>query len=73
MKLYECPRNTWVRVVQADRVPPGAPAAETGMIVKFRNIDGMYSYCATKDGDIVYLAAWTEVEVVSDEQTPITT
>lgn len=50
MKLYDVPRNT--RVVLYD-----------GTVINFHHIDGMYSYCTTDSGDVVHLAAWTDVEV----------
>ena len=52
MKLYDVPRNTRVLV--------------DGEVVNFHHIDGMYSYCTTDSGDVVHLAAWTDVEVVDE-------
>ena len=65
MKLYEVPRNTYVKVLEAEAPPPGALAIDVEQIVYFSHIDGMYSFCETKDGDIVHLKAWTEVEIVN--------
>jgi hypothetical protein len=28
----------------------------------------MYSYCKTDDGEVVHLAAWTEVEIVETKK-----
>lgn len=64
MKLYEVPRNTMVRVVREDITPPAAPLLPNGTVVKFHNVDGMYSYCTDQAGDPVHLAAWAEVEIV---------
>lgn len=64
MKLYEVPKNTKVKVLSEVKVPPGAPIIKPGDIIKFGHIDGMYSYCHTEDGDLVHMAAWTEVERV---------
>ena len=50
MRLYEVPRDT--RVVLAN-----------GLEVNFQRIDGMYSYCTDDDGDVIHLAAWTEVTI----------
>ena len=50
MKLYECPRNTIVRVVGTEEC------------YYFQHIDGAYSYCKDMQGNIVHLAAWTDVE-----------
>jgi len=55
MKLYELSkRNIWVR------------EKETGYEFLFYHIDGMYSFCKDRDGNIVHPAAWTEVELVDE-------
>jgi len=56
MKLYECPRNVIVHVIDSE--PP--------LEVKFHRVDGMYSYCTLENGDVVHLAAWTEVEIIEE-------
>lgn len=50
MKLYEVPRHSTVIL-------------DTGEEIYFYRIDGMYSYCKNKEGDVVHLPAWTEVTV----------
>jgi hypothetical protein len=67
MKLYDVPRNSRVKVVTQDKVPPGAPEIESGEELNFRSIDGMYSYCTRDNGEVVHLAAWTDVEVIGDK------
>jgi len=57
MFLYEVPRNTWVKVIEPD----------CDDIFKFHHIDGMYSYCHDKDGEICHYKAWTEVEILDDQ------
>ena len=64
MKLYNVPNNTLVRVVLPEGAPPDARMVGEGEIVKFHHVDGMYSYCHDKDGNVVHLAAWTDVEIV---------
>lgn len=65
MKLYDVPRNSKIKVVDYEQVvPPASKAIIHNETLLFKNIDGMYSYCIDKDGDIVHLAAWTEVEIV---------
>jgi hypothetical protein len=54
MKLYECPRNVLVKT-------------EDGNTVKFHHVDGMYSYCTTEGGQVLHLAAWTEVEILKEQ------
>ena len=51
MKLYDVPRNTHVEL-------------PCGTQIFFERLDGMYSVCNTKDGELCHLAAWTEVEIV---------
>jgi hypothetical protein len=51
MKLYDVPRNSKILVD-----PYG--------IIDFHHIDGMYSYCVDKHGNVVHLAAWMEVDVI---------
>lgn len=53
MKLYECPTNTIVRV------------KDSGEVLHFFHIDGMYSYCEDVQGNPVHLAAWTDVVIDS--------
>jgi len=55
MKLYEAPRNVLIKT-------------ENDTILKFHRVDGMYSYCTTESGEVVHLAAWTEVEVVKGDE-----
>ena len=56
MKLYEVPRNSRIKLI------------DNGEQYNFRSIDSMYSYCTTDKGDIVHLAAWTEVEIIKENQ-----
>ena len=63
-KLYDVPQNSRIKVVVKDKVPPGAPQINEGEELNFRSIDGMYSYCTRDNGDVVHLAAWTEVEIL---------
>ena len=50
MKLYDVPRHTTVIL-------------EDGQEIYFYRVDGMYSYCKNKEGDVVHLPAWTDVTV----------
>ena len=64
MELYNVPRNSRIKVVGDIKVPPASPMVEGEEILNFRSIDGMYSYCTRDNGEVVHLAAWTDVEVV---------
>lgn len=58
MKLFEVPRHSTVIL-------------DTGEEIYFYRVDGMYSYCKNKEGDVVHLAAWIDVtikEPVYDER-----
>jgi len=69
MELYKVPRNSRIKVVTEDKVPPGAPQIIKGEELNFRSIDGMYSYCTRDNGEVVHLAAWTDVELIDDKNT----
>lgn len=64
MKLYDVPNNTLVRPLTKVVQPPFSREIQETEIVKFHHIDGMYSYCHDKNGEVVHLAAWTDVEIV---------
>lgn len=59
MKLYELPRNTKFRFLHE-----GAPKDEVYLL---DHIDGMFSLCYNKDGEICHIAAYAPVEKVEDE------
>jgi hypothetical protein len=65
IELYNLDRGTWFKIVDSKvKVPVAHQEPDNNKIFKFHHIDGMYSYCTDKDGNVVHLAAWTEVEVV---------
>lgn len=64
MKLYDVPNKTNIRIIEDPNCPPDTLPVEKDEIIFFDHIDGMYSYCTNQEGDVVHLAAWTEVEVV---------
>ena len=67
MKLYNVPRNSRIKVLVEDKVPPRAPQITEGEELNFRNIDGMYSYCTRDNGEVVHLVAWTDVEIINQK------
>ena len=50
MELYKVPRHVHIKA--------------QGQVFYFSHLDGMYSYCKDEHGNVVHLAAWTEVEIV---------
>jgi hypothetical protein len=68
MKLYEAPRGRWLRLAPEEhgeaQVPPSALPVDAYRTFKLDHIDGMYSLCRDREGNILHPAAWTEVEVV---------
>ena len=63
-KLYELHRNTHFKLVGESATPPGGAESTQGATYLLKHIDGMYSYCLDSMGNVVHLAAWSEVEEV---------
>jgi len=90
MKLYDVPRNSYVRVslIQDEdkaisqskgessevRTPISSPEINSGQLIYFCHVDGMYSLCYEVDevtmerGNSCHMAAWTEVEIVDPNE-----
>ena len=64
MKLHEVPRRTIVRVMTEATVPPASDAVGRGELIRFYNLDGMFSRCRNERGNIVHLSVCTDVEIV---------
>lgn len=64
MKLYELKKGAKFRVLADSKVPPAHRALEEGEVFTFNHIDGMYSLCFDKNGGMVHVVAWAEVEEV---------
>jgi hypothetical protein len=54
MKLYDVPRNTRIKIKDEDG---------SEWRLNFSHVDGAYSYCTDDEGNVVHVAAWTEVEI----------
>lgn len=67
MKLYNVPRHTRIRLLEDVDVPPGALPLKAGDVLRFKSVDGMYSYCTDQNGNVVHAPAWAEVEIVKTE------
>jgi hypothetical protein len=57
MKLYDVPRETFIRIL--DDV--------NQEVIFFDHLDGMYSFCKNAQGEIVHIFAGAEVEIVGVE------
>ena len=57
MKLYDVPRHSTVIL-------------EDGQEIYFYRIDGAYSYCKNKEGNVVHLPAWSDVTIKEPEHEP---
>lgn len=67
MKAYKVPQGQKVKVIDDDiRTPPSSIAVNKGDEITINKLDGMYCNAVNKDGNRVYIAAWTEVEPVND-------
>jgi hypothetical protein len=66
MKLYEVPRNSKIRVLDDIATPPCSTDISEQEVLIFNKIDGMYSHCHNSKGDVVHLAAWSEVEIIDE-------
>jgi len=64
MKLYNCKKGDKVRLYQDALIPPAHRPLLLGEVLSFDHVDGMYSLCKDKEGNIVHPAAWSEVEIV---------
>lgn len=68
--LYDVPRTekgTWVRVLETQDGPPDSLGFQADDLVLYYNVDGMYSQCKNRAGELVYLKAWADVEVIGAE------
>jgi len=63
MEAYEVNYGTKVKVMdERAKVPPESLPINKGDEITIKRLDGMYCSAIDKDGNKVYIAAWTEVE-----------
>ena len=63
MKAYNVKYGTKVIVTDEDaKTPPSSIPVNKGDEITIYKLDGMYCNGINKDGDRIYIAAWTEVE-----------
>lgn len=68
MKLHDCPRNSLIRAISDIQVPPAGGSIQEQEILKFHHLDGMYSYCTNKAGEVVHLVAWADIEIIDTQK-----
>ena len=65
MEAHEVKYGTRVKVICKNvNTPPASLPVKQGDVIKILGIDGRYCKGMDAKGDIVYIAAWTEVEYV---------
>jgi hypothetical protein len=65
MELYTLRKGDRFRISSStDYVPKGDPEPDTSIIYRHEKVDGMYSINLSPSGEVVHLAAWTDVEVI---------
>jgi len=65
MKAYNVDYRTKVIVTDEDvKTPPSSIPINKGDEITIHKVDGMYCKGIDKDGNMVFIAAWTEVEPV---------
>lgn len=68
-KLYDVPRDSYIKIARTDDMNPNEknnPVFDT--VFHFHHVDGMYSLCKDKVGDILHISAFTDVIVVGKEE-----
>ena len=66
MKLYDVPCHSKIKVIGEIKTPIASPEIIEDEILDFKHIDGMYSLCKNSRGEIVYLVAWADVEIIAE-------
>jgi len=59
MKLYELPRDTYFSIADDSRQ----------RVYLFKHVDGMYSVCYNMSDELIHIAAWTDVNIVTPVKT----
>jgi hypothetical protein len=68
MEAHEVKIKTKVVVIDDNVItPPGSIPIKKGDKITIKRIDGMYCNAVNESGNIVYVAAWTEVEELNND------
>jgi hypothetical protein len=69
MEAYKVKYGTKVRVVDENvHIPVASAAVNSDDVITILNLDGMYCNARDKDGNRIYIAAWTNVEEIESAE-----
>ena len=64
MEAHEVKYGTKVKIIDENvRIPPSSIPINKGDEITIHRLDGMYCNGIDKDGNRIYIAGWTEVEL----------
>lgn len=67
MEAHNVKYGTKVRIVDNDvHTPPATLSIDLDDVITILNLDGMYCNAINKDGERIYIAAWTNVEEIEE-------
>ena len=67
MEAHKVEYGTKVIVIDENvKIPPCSLPVNKGDEIIIHNLDGMYCKGKDKDGNTIYLAGWTEVEIIKN-------
>jgi hypothetical protein len=65
MKAYEVKQGTKVIIIDEKvKTPPSSIPVNNGDVITINRLDGMYCNGINKDGNRVYIAAWTNLKIL---------
>ena len=64
MKLYELSRGDRFKLMEEAHGAPDAPEPQLEEVYKFQKVDGMYASCLDGYGNVTFIPAYADVEVV---------
>jgi len=63
MEAHEVKYGVTVVIIDKEvKTPPSSIPVNTGDEITIRRLDGMYCNAINKDGERIYIAAWTKVK-----------
>ena len=66
MKAFQVKQGTKVIIIDNDAIetPPSSIQVNKGDEITVQKVDGMYCRCLNKEGNLIYIAAWTKVKLL---------